>query len=272
MAGFDPSWLALREPYDHAVRDRSLTEAFVNALGPSPELIDLGSGTGSNLRFLAPFLPKGQSWTCIDHDPGLLVRLEAMKPADVDVMVEHLDLAQELDSLPIRPGMGVTAAALLDLTSSAWLDRLAQRCRGAVVLMTLSFDGRIIWDPIDPSDEAINRAFCRHQQSDKGFGPSLGPDAADYFIESLEHAGHIVRVATSDWVFGPEAGGKEAVDGDDGAILQAMVEGIAAAAGEINADLSLEAWCARRLGEIEAGKLSLLVGHLDLLALPNGDP
>lgn len=258
MSGFDPSWLALREPYDHAVRDRALAEAFVHSLGPTPELIDLGSGTGSNLRFLASYLPNGQRWTCVDHDPMLLVRLETTKPAGVDVMVEHLDLAKDLESLPIRPGMGVTAAALLDLTSADWLDRLAERCRGVAVLMTLSFDGRMDWAPVDPTDVAINAAFCQHQRLDKGFGPSLGPDAADHLVEALESTGHDVRLAASDWTFG----------GDDGLILQAMVEGIASAAGEIDRTLPIQAWIARRLGEIETKALSLTVGHLDVLALP----
>ena len=258
MSGFDPSWLALREPYDHAVRDRALTDAFVKALGPTPELIDLGSGTGSNLRFLAPHLPKPQRWTCVDHDPMLLVRLEMAKPDDVDVMVEHLDLASDLERLPIRAGMGVTAAALLDLASAEWLDRLVESCREVAVLMTLSFDGRIDWGPVDPSDAAINAAFCQHQRLDKGFGPSLGPDAADHLVEALESKGHDVRLATSDWTFGS----------DDGLILQAMVEGITAAAGEIDPALPLQDWVARRLGEIEARQLSLTIGHLDLLALP----
>ena len=255
---FDAAWLALREPYDHAVRDPDLTRAFVEALGPKPELIDLGCGTGSNLRYLAPHLPSTQRWTCVDHDPKLLVRLEMTKPAGVDVMVEQLDLAEGLESLTVRSGMGVTAAALLDLASTAWLDRLAHHCRDAAVLMTLSFDGRIVWDPIDPSDEAIAMAFCRHQRSDKGFGAALGPDAADYFVESLEHAGHRVRLATSDWVFGA----------DDGSILNAMVEGVAQAAGEIDPGLPLDLWRARRFQEIEASALSLIIGHLDLLALP----
>ncbi|MEZ5930889.1 MAG: class I SAM-dependent methyltransferase [Alphaproteobacteria bacterium] len=258
MAGFDPSWLALREPYDHAVRDRDLTRDFVDALGPSPELIDLGSGTGSNLRFLAPHLPPTQRWTCVDHDPRLLACLAETRPAGIAVASRTLDLARELGELSIRPGVGITAAALLDLTSAAWLDALIERCRDMPMLMTLSFDGRMVWDPVDPSDEAVNAAFNRHQCSDKGFGPALGPDAASYLAERLRGDDRDVRVAPSDWVFGA----------DDGSILQAMVDGIAAAAGEIDPTLPLEAWRARRCGEIDEKRLALTVGHLDVLALP----
>lgn len=258
MSGFDPDWLALREPYDHAVRDTGLTKAFVEALGPSPQLIDLGCGTGSNLRYLAPQLPPTQSWICVDYEPRLLQVLEGSKPFELALETQKLDLARDLESLPIRPGMGVTAAAFLDLTSAAWLDRLAACCREVAVLMTLSFDGRMVWVPVDPIDEAVNAAFCRHQRSDKGFGPALGPDAAAQLAERFREFGHDVRLAESDWAFGA----------DDGPILAAMVDGIAAAASEIDSDLPIDAWRARRHREMTSGDLSLVVGHIDLLALP----
>jgi hypothetical protein len=258
MSGFDPTWLALREPYDHAVRDRSLALAFIDALGAKPELIDLGSGTGSNLRCLAPDLPTRQRWTCIDHDPVLLTRLNETKPEGIEVETRQLDLEADLETLPTGPAVGVTAAALLDLTSPAWLDRLASHCGGNPLLMTLSFDGRMVWNPVDPMDEAVTEAFCRHQRSDKGFGPAAGPDAASYFADRLREKGREVRLAPSDWVFGPE----------DGPILEAMVDGVASAAAEIDPGLQLADWQARRIDEIRQKKLRLVVGHLDLLALP----
>ena len=258
MAGFDPSWLALREPYDHAVRDRALTQMFTQALSAAPELVDLGCGTGSNLRYLAPHLPKSQRWTCIDYDSQLLACLADQRPESIDVQTRELDLAVDLEATTIRPGMGVTGAALLDLASADWLERLATHCRGAVVLMSLSFDGRMDWASADPVDEAVNAAFCRHQRSDKGFGPALGPDAAFYLANRLEESGHEVRMAPSDWVF----------RGDDGPILRAMVESVSAAAEEVDPSLALDTWRARRHREIDARTLALTVGHIDLLALP----
>ncbi len=258
MSGFDPTWLALREAYDHAVRDRDLTAAFVEALGPRPRLIDLGCGTGSNLRFLAPDLSPGQRWTCIDHDPALLDVLQGNKPMGVDVGTACLDLAEDLEDVTLEPGVGVTAAALLDLASAAWLDRLALLSRRNPALFTLSYDGRMTWDPADPLDETVRDAFNRHQRGDKGFGPSLGPDAVMHLADRFRELGHAVRLASSDWVFA----------GDDRPILLAMVDGIAAAAIELDPELPIEAWKARRQGDIEHRRLCLTVGHQDLLALP----
>jgi SAM-dependent methyltransferase len=258
MSGFDPAWLALREPYDHAVRDPGLTNAFVEALGPAPALLDLGCGAGSNLRYLAPRLSTDQRWICIDYDPALLAVLEEKKPNGVEVKTMCLDLAASLDAVPIEPGMGVTAAALLDLTSAAWLDRLAERCRDNPVLITLSFDGRMAWHPVDPGDQRLCSAFLRHQRGDKGFGPSLGADAATYLAGRFRAMGRDVRLAASDWAFGAA----------DHPIQKAMLEGIASAAGEIDPDFAFESWTARRHGQIQESALCLTVGHLDLLALP----
>lgn len=258
MSGFDPDWLALREPYDHAVRDRDLTTAFVKALGPSPRLIDLGCGSGSNLRYLAPHLPQAQRWICIDHDPALLTVLEANRPSGVTVRTACLDLAAGLADVPIEPGMGVTAAALLDLTSRVWLDRLVERCRLVPVLMTLSVDGEMAWAPADPMDGPICDAFWRHQGTDKGFGPALGSEASCYLADRFRRLGHDVRSAKSDWELGAP----------DHAILDALLQGIAAAAGEIEPALPIGTWLERRIAEAKAGHLTLRVGHDDLLALP----
>lgn len=39
-------------------------------------MLDLASGTGANLRFLAPLLGGEQHWRLVDHDPVLLARGE----------------------------------------------------------------------------------------------------------------------------------------------------------------------------------------------------
>ena len=53
----------------------------------------------------------------------------------------------------------LTASALLDLTSAAWLDRLAERCRGTPLLIALSFDGRLVWQPGLAEDDVIRARF-----------------------------------------------------------------------------------------------------------------
>ncbi|MFZ4711120.1 MAG: methyltransferase domain-containing protein, partial [Zwartia sp.] len=84
MTGFSAEWLALREPADHRARDQALQnticeqlEIVAHAEQRAVRLIDLGCGSGSNLRALATRLPAQQHWTLVDYDPLLLAAARA---------------------------------------------------------------------------------------------------------------------------------------------------------------------------------------------------
>jgi SAM-dependent methyltransferase len=258
VSRFRTDWLRLREPYDHAARSASLAAEFAEAVGPAPRLLDLGCGTGSNLRYPAPRLPAGQRWRLVDHDPALLEQARlAVPPLAVDAGFETLDLARELPDL--EGVTGITASALLDLTSAAWQDRLVRRGHGRPLLIALTFDGRLDWQPAAEGDEAIRQRFLAHQRTDKGFGPALGADAARDFGRRLEADGRRVAMATSDWRLGPA----------DTPLLAATLEGMIAALAEL--DAPPEPWAGLRRRQLAAGRLRLTLGHVDLLALPAED-
>jgi SAM-dependent methyltransferase len=69
---FDADWLTLREPFDHAARSVALARRLADRLPKRPRLLDLGAGTGSLFRFLAPIIGRGQDWILIDSDAALL--------------------------------------------------------------------------------------------------------------------------------------------------------------------------------------------------------
>jgi hypothetical protein len=118
------------------------------------------------------------------------------------------------------------------------------------LLMALSVDGRLLWQPEDAQDEAVGRGFFAHQQGDKGFGPALGPDAVPCLADLLEAAGYRVFLERSDWQL------------DGGELLGATLDGIATAAA------APAGWSGLRRRQLAAGELRLTVGHVDLLALP----
>jgi hypothetical protein len=248
VSRFEAEWLRLRESYDRAARSGTLAARFAAAVGPAPDLIDMGAGAGSNLRYLAPRLPASQRWLLVDRDAGLLALAQAGPAA---VRRQILDLAYQLPEEGSRTG--VTGSALLDLASAAWLDRLARWCGGVPVLMALTVDGRLVWQPEEPEDEAVRTCFFAHQRTDKGFGPALGPDAAHYLGERLEAEGQRVFLERSDWRLGPA----------DAPLLGATLEGIIAVQG-----LGIERWAGARRRQLASGGLRLTVGHVDLLALP----
>src|SRR5262245_34965818 len=72
-------WLALRERFDHAARSGVLTRAVADHLprGRPIRVVDLGTGTGSNVRYLAPRLERRQEWLLVDGDAAVLQHLPA---------------------------------------------------------------------------------------------------------------------------------------------------------------------------------------------------
>jgi SAM-dependent methyltransferase len=256
VSRFVHDWLVLREPYDRAARSAELADRFAEALGPAPRVVDLGCGAGANLRYLGPRLAPGQHWRCFDRDLDLLAEAGATDWRG-SARFECCDLAEGLESLVVD-GTGVTASALLDLTSAAWLDRLARHCRRTPLLIALSFDGRLAWRPALAEDDLVCARFIAHQRTDKGFGPALGPEAAGHLAGLLQAQGHLVTTATSDWQLGPA----------DRPMLEAMLDGVLGAAGAIEEDRRLAQWAGVRRAQLARNELDLAVGHLDLLALP----
>src|SRR5690606_21752378 len=165
------------------------------------DVVDLGAGTGANLRYLAPFLGGAQRWRLLDDDPALNAaaverlcdwaaargaRCERrerqtwlLHGAGLDVRVEIATLDIASDALRLADGAVVTASALLDLVSAHWLERLARECRAAraPALFALTYDGRIACRPETPTDALVMRLVNEHQRRDKGFGVSIRPVA-----------------------------------------------------------------------------------------------
>lgn len=267
MSGFAEDWLALREPYDHAARSRVLVQRLAAWAAGRPHLaiVDLGSGTGSNLRAMAPALACRQGWTLAEHDPALI---EAGTPAlatlgaMVTAAYARLDLAQGIaGAIPAGTDL-VTAAAFLDLVSADWLDELVALAleRHAALYFVLTYDGGLRWRPGDIFDSEVKRLFDAHQRTDKGFGAALGPTAIEALGTRLARGDGELHVAASDWRLGNA----------DRAIQTDLLGGYAAAAAEIDPDQATEIadWRTQRARQIDAGRSEHRVGHQDLLWLP----
>lgn len=261
---FSAGWLALREPFDAAARDRPLVEELAGwavARGPLA-IVDLGSGTGSNLRWLAPRLPVPQSWRLVERDPALVLAGSAALPDEPAWDYVVADLSYGLDALVDDATSLVTASALIDLVSAEWLDGLARLVvdRRCALLIVLTYDGRLEMTPGHPLDATVHGLIDAHQRTDKGFGPALGPDAVGHLAARLAAAGGVLATAPSDWVLG---------EGDQ-AIQVELLRGYTAAARELAPERAAEigAWHDARLGHVLAGRSRMTVGHMDLLWLP----
>ena len=157
-------WLALREPADAAARATDLVVTVGAALPPSgPAVVcDLGCGSGSMGRWLAPRLPGQQHWIMVDRDPDLLAVAAAGMPTTVTVETRQRDITR-LDPAELAGASLITASALLDMLTADELDRFVASCSapGCPVLVTISVIGRVEFDPFDPLDQLIATGSTR---------------------------------------------------------------------------------------------------------------
>jgi SAM-dependent methyltransferase len=281
-------WLRMREPADVAARSEALTRAIADMSVPGEplRLLDLGTGTGSNIRYLAARLRGPQRWLGVDRSAVLLGALPertaswaaasgydastdgrrcVVRGADFECEIEtHEGDLGRLDDHRIFAGRHlVTASALLDLVSESWLQALAAHCRaeGARALFAITYDGRFTCTPADPDDESVRDLFNRHQKTDKGLGgPAAGPDGGAVAEQCFLREGYRVRREPSDWMLGPA----------DRDIQRLLIDGWADAATEMAPDraAAIAHWRARRIAHVEAGRSHAVVGHDDLAAWP----
>ncbi|MGE0769681.1 MAG: SAM-dependent methyltransferase [Hyphomicrobiaceae bacterium] len=276
MSGFSPEWLALREPVDHRSRDANLAQHVRSRFDGRASIcvVDVGCGTGSNLRGSFHLLPDEQHWTLVDYDPRLLAAARHAIAAWADnhdaagdalnvrkaskrlhVTFRRADLTTDLDdALGPNPDL-VTASAFFDLGSPAFIERFAGAVarRKAVFFTVLTYNGIQTWSPPHAADNAMLQAFCAHQGGDKGFGASSGPAAAAALRQAFLSAGYDVREGDSPWILGAS----------DAQLIRDLATGFAGAAAETGqvAQAAAAAW----LAEVRTGAV---VGHTDTLAIP----
>lgn len=303
MAELDADWLALREPADGQARSQGLVDRLLDWLGSAPprrplRLVDLGCGTGSNLRCLAPLLGGEQHWTCLDRDPKRLAALTHQTAAwassrglipDVDgdglrilgsglswrIETQGLDLTSDGAGFPLTPGTLVVTAAFVDRVSEPWLSNLLHDCRenGAPLLAVLNADGRVELAPREPLDGLLIALVNGHQSRDVGRGTRLGLSAARVLDRLGRALGYQVHWAQSDWDLGPNQRDLQA------ALLTHWADAAREQAREgrgVNAQplaqrmAAIERWTESRLDHLAAGRSNIRVGHQDVLLLPPG--
>lgn len=268
MSSFAADWLALREPYDSAARNRSILHKVLGFFADCSviDIVDLACGTGATARAISAELSIRQRWRLVDNDLSLLARTrQGVESACVTTTAIPIDLARDLEAaLDGRIDL-ITTSAFLDLVSAEWFERFAVEAaaRNLPVYAALTYDGRVDIEPSDSLDTRMIDAVNHHQRTDKGFGTALGPSAADAAIEAMRRVGYTVSYGRSDWILGPQ----------DQAIQRDIAAGWASAARNTG-DLSLAdtiGWLTRRRDAIAASRSSMRIGHVDFFAHPIGN-
>lgn len=278
---FSESWLAMREQADHDARATAPLQAAGDWLAArcqarEARLVDLGSGSGANVRYLTPRLPRPQTWRLVDHDADLLEhawgRCQPLR--DMDGMPIRLTTQQhDLNALAadwLTNVDLVTASALCDLVSAIWIAALADACavHRCAALITLSVEGdtRFCTDDADATDRDdawLFATLAAHQRRDKGFGPALGTAAPQALATAFGDRGFRLVDAPSPWRLGPA----------QRPLALSLLDGWAEAAREQAPEerARIDRWWRHRREALDQGQVDLYVGHRDVFAAPEPD-
>jgi len=265
----DACWLALRAPADNTARAMTagtllppLVEYLAAAgVGESGvEVIDLGSGTGANHRWLAPRLPFRQHWLLIDQDQALQ-RHGSVAPG-TRVLTADVGILRSVVHRLGGPQL-VTCSALLDLLTTDQLKAIGSTLAAArqPALFSLSVTGSMELSPPHPLDAHLCRAFNDHQRRHG----RAGPDAVTILTRALQPTGGILRTTETPWLLDRHNDGEF--------VRQFLTDRVAAAiAQEPMLNSTGAAWLALRLAQLAEHTLEISVGHRDMLILPGNIP
>ena len=268
--GVNSAWLAVREPEDARARSTALAEALASQVHGTPVIAhDLGSGTGSMMRWLAPMLPGPQNWTLHDRDVRFLPRRRRRptprRPQRIRRLGVHARRCARRSGRRGPAGVhpSITASALLDVLTEDELRAVASRCVavGAPVLFALTVTGDVAATPADPLDDDLRAAFNAHQQRAHACAAPARPDSRRPGARSVRQrrvgrsapsthrgasAGIAPRLRQSGWPDGR---------------MRPLSRGP-------SCDRRPPAYRARRTAQARAGALSIDVHHRDLMAWP----
>lgn len=265
-------WLALRARADDRSRSAELARLLARSLHARPAplvLHDLGAGTGSMTRWLAPFLPGPQHWMLRDGDAGILAAVDLGVAVDASGLPIEADaVVEDLAHLPedaFHGAAAVTASALLDVVTGDEAARIVAACvsAGTPALFSLSVTGVVRLRPSarrDPAEDALAAAFNDHQRRDADGRRMLGPDAVRTVAGFFAEAGWHVRTVATPWH----------LDGRDDRLVSEWLDGWIEAAVEQRPELAAVAEECRSLrgAQAAARRLRVTVSHEDLLAWP----
>ena len=173
-----------------------------------------------------------------------------------------LDMATDMDDVPMHGADLVTAASLLPEVSGHWITDLSSRLehyRVSAALMALNIDGHVQWSPMEARfDDDMVAAFHAGLEKDGPFGLAEGPGCVTTFGRAMVARGTTVQCFDASWI----------LDDLDTELqenyLARMSQGLPA--NRVDGARAAE-WTERRRRWIDTDESDLVVGHYDVLAL-----
>ena len=193
MHEFQNKWLNLRETVDRNSRNERIlyliNEFFKNK--KNIRIVDLGSGAGSNYRFLKSRLLNNQYWSFVDisHQSTNYFKKNIKLSSKIKkTNFKIVDVINNLEKINFNDYNLVTGSAFLDILPKTWFKNFHKlNLDTEIVYFALNYNGNFKFFPKHKDDKKILNIFNKDQKSDKGIGEvAVGPDCTELIL-SLIH-------------------------------------------------------------------------------------
>ena len=205
MHEFQNKWLNLRETVDRNSRNKRIlyliNKFFKNK--KNIRIVDLGSGTGSNYRFLKSQLLNNQYWFFVDisHQSTNYFKKNIKLSSKIKkTNFKIVDAINNLEKINFNDYNLVTGSAFLDILPKTWFKNFHKlNVDTEIVYFALNYNGNFKFFPKHKDDKRILNIFNKDQKSDKGIGEvAVGPDCTE-LINKVFKRTHKTYVLDSRW-------------------------------------------------------------------------
>ena len=279
---FSLSWIKSRESYDLVSRSKILTDLYKKNKEVFRNIVDLGGGTGSFLRWCHYKNIEYDKFLITDHDQKLLNRFFIMsknyfskeniklyennvssyilerknKQKTSIINLRKQEILKTMES--INNYNLISFSAISDLLSKDYIKKLLNKInRGKYIYFSICFDGRVKWNNSNKYDKYIISMFNKHQLQEKTLGMALGSNSIKIIREMSLKKDYKVTIADSSWVLPSDARDFQM------SYLNTIYKPLKKSE-LVDSDI-LKEWFIMRSNDIELKKSRVSVGHKDIL-------
>ena len=262
MHKFENSWLYQREKIDNQSKNLSLINIINNALKniENISILDLGTGTGSNFRFLSKKIThKNQFWTLMDISKSSLQEAKRNIISNnkiKSVSFKNHNIIKNIKNINFNKYDLVAGSAFLDIMPNSWFKvfhKLNQDTK--IIYFSINYDGYFKFYPRHNFDNNMLKLFNKDQRSKKdGKVNAVGPDCGEIIMSHFSKT-HKTYLLNSNWV---DIRNKN---------FQLMFLDFCKNIIHKNKDYALEEWLEFKKEKIIKNQSKLLVRNKDFLAI-----
>ena len=282
---FGLTWIKSREPYDSMSRSNLLLDLYKKDNNFFKNILDIGGGNGSFLRWCNSRDILYNNFLIADHDQALLKdfyittkksflkkSIELLKNSPTSfqyqkkgskkisrITLKKQDLLKSIESMNSYDIISLSAVS--DLLSRNYIKKILNTIQvNKVIYFSICFDGRVIWQNKNKYDKYIISMFNKHQQQEKTLGIALGLKNIETIKNLSSRKGFRVTIADSSWKLNSDTH-------NDRYFQNSYLNTIYKPLRRyelIDQDI-LDEWFQAKTGDIKLKKSNVQVGHKDIL-------